>query len=132
MARYLPAAIQSTRFAAALLALLLLCGSASAADQTHDAASTAACPPTMQRADPRCVELAKHAADAAAPLMAPSVWFTPLHARGPAAPAAGSLLATICLAWLVLLAFATVIRPRGWHHRPLFGRMRRGDAGESA
>ena len=132
MARYLPAAIQSTRLAAALLAMWLLCGSADAADQAHDAAATDACPPTMQRSDPRCLELAKHAHAPAAPLMAPSVWFAPLHARGPAVPAAGSLLATICLAWLVLLAFATVIRPRGWRHRPLFGRLRRGDAGESA
>lgn len=131
MARNLLAAIPTTRAAAALLGLLIFCAAADLDAQPLDAAGVA-CTPAMQRSDPQCTELAKRSAEPVPPLMAASAWFAPLNARGPREPAAGSLLATICLAWLVLLAVATVVRPRGWRHRPLFGRLRRGSAGGNA
>lgn len=59
-----------------------------------------------------------------APVWAQSGWLAPLGS-GPRGPAAGSLLASVCLAWLVLLLVATVVRPRGWHHKPLFPGLRR-------
>lgn len=130
MARSLSAAIRGTGGAMALFAMLLLPPGTAAALDPHDPAAAAACTPAMPRSDPRCAKTSGPHAEPTAPLLAPSIWFTPLNAPAPRAPAAGLLLATICLAWLVLLAFATVIRPRGWRHRPLFGRWRRGDAGD--
>jgi hypothetical protein len=58
------------------------------------------------------------------PVLAQSGWLAPLGS-GPRGPAAGSLLAGVCLAWLALLLIATVVRPRGWHHKPLFPGLRR-------
>ena len=132
MARALPAAGNTTRRAATLLGLLMFCVAAGLTAQTLDPAPAAACTPAMQRSDPQCHELATTAAEPVAPRLAASYWFRPLGERGPREPAAGSLLATICLAWLVLLAVATVVRPRGWRHRPLFGGLRRSGAGGSA
>ena len=59
-----------------------------------------------------------------APLLAQSVWILPPGSTA-REPPAGMILASVCLAWLVLLGIATVVRPRGWHHQPLFGRRRK-------
>ena len=59
-----------------------------------------------------------------APLLAQSAWIIPPGSTT-REPPAGSMLATVCLAWLVLLGIATAMRPRGWHHQPLFGRRRK-------
>jgi hypothetical protein len=131
MARALPARLDTPRLAAALLGLLMLCAGADLAAQTREPATAAACSPAVQSSDPQCVASARKSDESVAPLMAASYWFRPLGAPGPREPAAGSLLATICLAWLVLLAVATVVRPRGWRHRPLFGGLRRGAGGRA-
>ena len=120
------------RLAALLLGLLLLCIATGASAQTLDAAAVAACTPGMKRSDPQCAAAVRKADEPVARSMGASYWLRPLGTPGPREPAAGSLLATICLAWLVLLAIATVVRPRGWRHKPLFGALRRGSAGRSA
>jgi hypothetical protein len=130
MARDLPAARRNPCRTAALLGMLMVgVMFANAANAAAGVGDDAACRPALQRDDARCSEASAKAAAPVSPLLAASIWFRPLGERGPREPAAGSVLASVCLAWLILLSIATAMRPRGWRHRPLFGRRRRDAAG---
>lgn len=105
-----------------LLALLLGAGPASGATTLHATVEAGECITAAvgpRSAGPLASPCVGRAGSVSAPALAQTHWIEP--PLPVAVPRAGVVLASLCLGWLVLLALATVVRPRGWHHRPLFG-----------